>query len=162
MYSDLPDEITEDWILRQDYPRCALVNYVIDRVYWRKQVDESQLPLGLYRLRLLNSCEFDVVNGGFEQFLCNAHSSIDGSDLYLSDTQLALNALGLHELEQLVLESIDVLKSPDSEGSSKEDRYESLFERFDALNYAYHARLDQYIREHPTEFVWNPSHRRTG
>jgi hypothetical protein len=104
----LPERITVEWIEQQDSPYFALVDFIINLL---NELDEKEMPAGLYNLWLIRRFETDVDNGGFGQFMGNAFDSRDGSDLFFSDTLPAVRALGLGELEPLVLETFEIHKA---------------------------------------------------
>src|SRR6266446_1455052 len=104
---EFPSEITSTWIAQQEFPYNSLVNYII-HLLTDEGCDESELPDGMYRLWLLCRFESDVNNGGFGQFLGNAHDSRDGSHRFLRATLPAVRSFGLAELEPLVAETIQI------------------------------------------------------
>jgi len=177
-----PNPVTADWIAQQKSPYASLTGFIIHLLSDRKY-DEFELPDGLLNLWLVVRFQSDVLNGGFQQFLCNAFDSRDGSDRFLSKTLPAVRALRLDELEPLISETIQIHEEslafgrlhrlPDQSDApaghscrtgsldadaqafekSMEARFHELYEQFEALDYSWCSKLDEYIRQHPHEFI---------
>lgn len=186
---DFPSQITTTWIAQQPFPYSSLVDYII-HLLTDEHYDESELPDGMYRLWLVCRFESDVDNGGFDQFLGNAHDSRDGSDRFLRATLPAVRSFGLAELEPLVAETIQIdddtkeferrnrpAENRDTEMTatcrifpsdpetkafqeSAEARFEDLWNRWTKIDDSWRFKLDQYIRDHPEEFVFDKQTRR--
>lgn len=149
--------ITATWIAQQESAYDALIEFIVDFLAVRDR-DESELSPGLFRIWMICRLESDVVNGGFWQFMSNALSSHDESDRYLRPTLSAVNELGLNELKPLVAETIQIydslVKSQSRPDASMESVFDEMYERFSALDYSWHEKLERYIRDHPDEFVY--------
>ncbi len=186
---EFPSEITTTWIAQQEFPYSSLVDYII-HLLTDEDYDESELPDGMYRLWLICRFESDVDNGGFGQFLGNAHDSRDGSDRFLRATLPAVRSFGLAELEPLVAETIQIddgineferrhrpaenretgttaacgaaPSDPETRAfhESTEARFEDLWDRWTKIDDSWRLKLEQYIRDHPEEFVFDKRSRR--
>jgi hypothetical protein len=185
-----PSTITKIWIAQQESAYCGLCDYIIHLLSF-EGYDEFELSNGLQRVWLICRLESDVWNGGFGQFLGNAHDSRDGSDRFLRITMPAVRAFGLVELEPLVRETIRIadeimafelchrraeernipttltcaIRRSDAETTAfqeaTEARFAELWDKWTKIDHGkWHFKVEQYIRAHLGEFVFDTCGRR--
>jgi hypothetical protein len=117
----------------------------------------AKLPKGLQYAWHIAGIDFEIPNGGFNQFFFNT------SGQYALDTLEALRAVGAMEAAQILEKAIDIFEKKFGRPASSRERWYGEWREdkdIDALERRFYKLVDSdatsfvpYIRKHPEQFV---------